>query len=236
MTGQPRPWDGSLLRGPVHGPLPILLVALTFTTGIVDAVSVLGLGRVFVANMTGNVVFLGFALAGAPGFALLGSLAALIGFLGGALAGGALIPRLGGDRRRVFLAAVTTTAALQAAAVAVLLAVPAGPVTAAIVSALLAVGFGLQNSVVRHLAVPDLTTTVLTMTLTGIAADLHGPGRGTLVRRVLAVVTMLAGALLGALLVDGPGLIWPLVVVLALQLGIAVVLLLQDRDAPWVSR
>jgi uncharacterized membrane protein YoaK (UPF0700 family) len=61
---------------------------------------------------------------------------------------------------------------------------------------------GLQNAVVRRLAVTDLTTTVLTMTLTGIAADVHGPGRGpVLTRRVLAVAAMLAGAIAGALLV-----------------------------------
>ena len=45
----------------------------TAAVGIVDAVSVLGLGRVFVASMTGNVVFLGFAAAGVPGFALVAS-------------------------------------------------------------------------------------------------------------------------------------------------------------------
>ena len=42
-----------------HDPLPLILVVLTVTTGLVDAVSVLGLGRIFTANMTGNVVFLG---------------------------------------------------------------------------------------------------------------------------------------------------------------------------------
>jgi hypothetical protein len=40
-----------------HGPLPLLLIALTFVTGLVDAFSYLVLGHVFVANMTGNVVF-----------------------------------------------------------------------------------------------------------------------------------------------------------------------------------
>ena len=45
-------------------PLPRVLIVLTVTTGLVDAVSVLGLGRVFTANMPGNVVFLGFAMAG----------------------------------------------------------------------------------------------------------------------------------------------------------------------------
>src|ERR1700712_5486897 len=73
-----------LVRDPKHGALPVLLLVLTVVTGLIDAVSIIGLGRVFVANMTGNVVFVGFALAGAPGFSLAGSLLALAGFLLGA--------------------------------------------------------------------------------------------------------------------------------------------------------
>src|SRR3989475_4475179 len=80
--------------------LPLLLLALTVTTGLIDAVSVLGLGRVFTANMTGNVVFLGFALARVPGFSLVRSLAALAAFLAGAVIGGRLAIRLEGSRRR----------------------------------------------------------------------------------------------------------------------------------------
>lgn len=57
-------------RGGEYGPLPPLLVAMTVVTGLVDAFSYLVLGHVFVANMTGNVVFLAFALAGAHGFSL----------------------------------------------------------------------------------------------------------------------------------------------------------------------
>jgi uncharacterized protein DUF1275 len=49
-----------LVGDPVHGPLPALMLVLTVVTGVVDAVSILSLGRVFVANMTGNVVFVGF--------------------------------------------------------------------------------------------------------------------------------------------------------------------------------
>ena len=108
--------------------------------------------------------------AGAPGFALSASLAALAGFLAGAL---------------------------------VLTAAPPGAVVRDGMAALLAVAMGIQNAVARRLAVPDLTTTVLTMTLTGIAADVRSKdhGRGGLDRRVLAVVTMLAGGAVGALLV-----------------------------------
>ena len=67
---------------------------------------------------------------------------------------------------------------------------------------LAATALGLQNAIVRKLAVPDLTTTVLTMTLTGIAADTSQAGRGaTILRRVLAVTAMFAGAIIGALIV-----------------------------------
>src|SRR5438309_7013908 len=97
--------DGSSIRrliaDPVHGPLPALMLVLTVLTGVVDAVSILSLGRVFVANMTGNVVFIGFALAGASGFSLAASLSALAGFLVGAAAGGALAARLGAHRGRL---------------------------------------------------------------------------------------------------------------------------------------
>ena len=79
------PWANS-----GHGPLPPFLVGLTVVTGLVDAVSYVALGHVFVANMTGNVVFLGFALAGAPGLSAPASLAALGAFLVGAVVGGAI--------------------------------------------------------------------------------------------------------------------------------------------------
>jgi uncharacterized membrane protein YoaK (UPF0700 family) len=70
-----------------------------------------------------------------------------------------------------------------------------------VVIALLAAALGLHNATVRRLAVPDITTTVLTMTLTGLAADFglagHSPRAG---RRLTAVGLMAAGALIGALL------------------------------------
>src|SRR5438309_11844799 len=81
--------------------LPLLLVVLTITTGLIDAVSVLGLGRVFTANMTGNIVFLGFALAGVPDFSARRSLAALAAFLIGAVIGGRLGARLDHSRQQI---------------------------------------------------------------------------------------------------------------------------------------
>jgi uncharacterized membrane protein YoaK (UPF0700 family) len=193
-----------LTADPSHGPLPALLVGLTLLTGIVDAVSLLSLGRVFVANMTGNVVFVGFALAGAAGFSLAGSLAALVGFLVGAGAGGQLIRRFSHDRARLLVAGSTCELLFVASALLVVV-VPgtsSSPVARGVAAAVLAVGTGVQNAVVRQLAVPDMTTTVLTMTLTGLAADLRARRRSpALARRVLSVATMLAGAVAGAELV-----------------------------------
>jgi len=68
---------------------------------------------------------------------------------------------------------------------------------------LLAFAMGLQNATARRLGVPDLTTTVLTLTFTGLAADSHFAG-GTnpnVGRRLLATAAMFMGASLGAVLI-----------------------------------
>ncbi|WP_371531088.1 DUF1275 domain-containing protein [Streptomyces sp. NBC_01283] len=175
-----------------HGVLPPLLVVLTFVTGLVDAVSYLGLDRVFVANMTGNVVFLGFALAGDVQLSATASLLAAGAFVAGAWLGGRIAPRVARPLR-LFALLVGAHAALVAAALLLDLAVDARHV----LIVLLALGMGLQNAVVGKLAVPDLTTTVLTRTLTGLASDWLGPAS---VRRSVSVAAMFAGALAGGLL------------------------------------
>src|SRR2546425_12364646 len=84
-----------------HGPLPALLLVLTAVTGLVDAVSYLKLGHVFVANMTGNIVFLGFAVADADDFSIPASLVAIAAFLAGALVGGRIASSAGPHRGRL---------------------------------------------------------------------------------------------------------------------------------------
>src|ERR1700690_919275 len=86
-------------------PLPGVLLVLTGTTGLIDAVSVLGLGHVFTANMTGNVVFLGFAAAHVPEFSALRCGFAVIAFLLGGVAGGALAAAMQRTQRRWLLTA-----------------------------------------------------------------------------------------------------------------------------------
>ena len=71
-----------------------MLHLFTFVTGLIDAISYIALGHVFTANMTGNIVFLGFASVGVPGLSALRSLTALTAFLVGALIGGRLATAL----------------------------------------------------------------------------------------------------------------------------------------------
>ncbi|MEA2208727.1 MAG: hypothetical protein QOF54_1204 [Solirubrobacteraceae bacterium] len=189
--------------GDEHGPLVPMMVALTFLTGLVDAVSYLMLGHVFVANMTGNVVFLGFSLAGASGLSTAASLLALGAFVFGALAGGWLGSRVA-HRGRLLRDASTSQAALIAVALAIALLArePLGEDVRYALVVVLAAAMGVQNAAAQRLAVPELTTTVLTRTLTGIASEagfLGGPG-ARFGRRGLAVAMMLLGALAGALL------------------------------------
>jgi uncharacterized membrane protein YoaK (UPF0700 family) len=89
----------------IQHPLARALLVLTFTTGIVDAVSYLGLGRVFTANMTGNIVFLGFGIAGSGGLPVVAPLVSLGSFLLGAGGGGVLAKRMG-DRHPAHIARV----------------------------------------------------------------------------------------------------------------------------------
>jgi uncharacterized membrane protein YoaK (UPF0700 family) len=200
-------------------PLPWVLVVLTVTTGLVDAVSVLGLGRVFTANMTGNIVFLGFAAAGIPGFSVARAAVSLAGFVVGAVLGGRLGVAMASVARRRWLltvAVVESGLLLVAAWLAIgydLVAFTPVPTLYALI-VLTAGAMGLRNATVRRLAVPDLTTTVLTLTLTGIAADstLAGGRNPRAGRRLAAMLAIFAGSAVGAVLVSWGGLTLPLAV------------------------
>jgi uncharacterized membrane protein YoaK (UPF0700 family) len=197
--------------------LHVTLIVLTVVSGIVDAVSYLGLGHVFTANMTGNVVLLGFAVAGAPGFSIAASLASLGSFLVGAIAAGRVTNHVAS--RRHWLLIAMAIEGLFAGVAATISAIHSGAVASGsaryTIIAVLAFAMGVRNSTIRRLAVPDVTTTVLTMTLTGLAADssLAGGSNPKLGRRSSAVAAMLAGAIIGAVLYLHTGATWPLVVI-----------------------
>jgi uncharacterized membrane protein YoaK (UPF0700 family) len=187
-------------QGPSH-PLVLSLATLTVVSGVVDAVSYLGLGHVFTANMTGNVVLIGFALAGAPGFSIAASATALAAFLAGAATGGRIGLRVR-EKRSLLMTAVSLEAGFTvvAAIIAGTVAVLSTGWPRYTVIAVLGYAMGIRNSVVRNMGVADMTTTVLTMTLTGFAADssLGGGHNPNATRRIISVVCMLVGALVGA--------------------------------------
>jgi uncharacterized membrane protein YoaK (UPF0700 family) len=186
--------------------LPYALLGMTAVTGLVDAVSFLSLGHVFTANMTGNIVLLAFASTSVPQVSLAGSITALLGFLAGAAVGGRI---MAGASAVAQLRAASSVFALE---IVFLVGATLAALGYSVVSsphflrlyamiAFTATAMGMRNAAVRKLAVPDLTTTVLTLTITGVAAD-SSLARGTnprLQRRIAAVVAMFAGAALGSI-------------------------------------
>jgi uncharacterized membrane protein YoaK (UPF0700 family) len=224
-----------------HGPLAKLLLLMTVVSGCIDAFSYLVLGHVFVANMTGNILFLGFAIAGVHGLSVSASLVALGSFVVGATLGGRLVLLTKSHRGWLLASSSSIQGVFVAVAlvVAVLAVTPVGVQTRYAIIVILAISMGLQNSVARKLAVPDVTTTVLTMTITGIGADSRlAGGTGSLApRRMVSIVTLLIGAFVGALLVVHTSIFYPLVVVLALVVIVALWSALAGSSNPrWTQR
>lgn len=203
-SGGPCAEHGCMLRRLHAVPAPKLhlwlMLVLTFTTGINDAVGYLGFDKVFTGNMTGNVVVLGMALAGGGGLPVLGPALALAGFMAGAAFAGRLLRRAEaswGPQTTILLAASALTM--------LLLALPAGSATTlghmAMVTTVAAVVMGSQAATARHVGVRDVTTVVVTSTITSLAAD-SWFGTGTRdggPRRVTTVALILSGAACGAL-------------------------------------
>ena len=178
------------------------LLLMTFATGLVDAVSVLALGHVFVANMTGNVIFLGFWFVPHSGVDLTAAVVAFLGFLIGTVIGGRFTRHLDHDVRLWLTVALGTEVVLL-----LVLSILAGTGVLdyqdngkLVLIAGLAVAFGNQNAAARQFGVQELSTTVLTQTIVGIGVDSRLAG-GTGDREKLrysVVFTMLAGAAVGA--------------------------------------
>jgi uncharacterized membrane protein YoaK (UPF0700 family) len=182
----------------------VALLMLTFATGLVDAVSVLFLGHVFVANMTGNVIFLGFWFVPHSGVDMAAAVVAFVSFLIGTIIGGRLARHLDHDVRQWLTAAMGMEVVLLAA-----LSVLGGsgilnyhgsgrlPLIAG-----LAVTFGTQAATARQFGIQELSTTVLTSTIVGLGVDSRlagGSGKREKLR-YSTVLTMLSGALVGATL------------------------------------
>ncbi|AZQ39777.1 DUF1275 domain-containing protein [Streptomyces cyaneochromogenes] len=187
-------------------PLPKVLIALTAVTGIVDAVAFLGLGQVFTAFMTGNILFLGFAAAGGEGLAPMGSLTALAGFVTGVVAGSRLGVAEAARLRRWLLASAAIASVLLVAAA--LAAIGLETVRGGLVPrhyaviALMALAMGVRSATMWRLGA-ILNTTLVTGTLvTWIRKSTVGGGTPDAFQsyRVAALVAVFSGAAVGTLL------------------------------------
>lgn len=213
------------------------LYALTLSTGVVDAVSFLALDRVFTGNMTGNVLFIGFGLVGVGGIPLLNNLVALLGFMAGTFLCARIIRGHTHESRlpTINLLVLTISAGFATLVALVWAALGKLPEPGLIVvTALLAVVMGAQAAGVRATGIKDVPTIVITSTLANLAIESHlagGPGDKWR-RRLIAVLAMIAGAALGALIVryggGAPAMFFAAVVML---LGVALLGRARRREA-----
>jgi len=196
-----------LVTSPSGAPIrSSVLFALAAVTGIVDAVCYLALGHVFTANMTGNIVLLGFAVARVESLSVGRSVTALGAFLLGAVLGVRLARVMNPATHHWPAAAFGSEGALLFVSAAVAGSVSeaaAAPSTVVyLVIILTGLAMGMRNATIRRLGEREVNTTVLTMTLIGIASDsvfAGGSNQGVL-RRVGFVISVLVGAAAGALL------------------------------------
>lgn len=181
------------------------MLALTFSTGVVDAVGYLGLDRVFTGNMTGNVVILGMGLANVAEMPVLGPLMALLRFITGAAFGGRTLHRSERGWSRATTATLLVVASVQVTLALIMLVESSLPRTAAaVLVATLGLAMGLQAAAARHIAVQDVTTVAVTATIAGLAADsaTGREGLGYWRRRFGAILLIGMGACTGALILQ----------------------------------
>ncbi len=204
----------------------LLLVCLTFGSGAVDAVSFLGLGKVFTAMMSGNIVLLGLAVGSASGSEAVRSAVSVLAYAGGVFISTRLVRRRA--ERALWPTGLTVSLTVAAAAQSGLLggwlassAHPGRTLEAVLVGAS-ALAMGLQSGAVARLRVSGVTTTYVTGTLTGLMGAL-ALGSGTsrdLLRRTVVLGALLAGAACSALLLKAAREAAP-----ALQLGVTLLVI-----------
>jgi uncharacterized membrane protein YoaK (UPF0700 family) len=223
------PEDSPAHAGAQHEvPITVAMAVLTVTAGAVDAISFLGLGQVFTALATGNLLFLAFALGGQGSVPVERPAIALAAFVLGVIMGSALFSALG--RRRWFPMALGVEAALVAVAGFVALGVAglgATDVPDPVVIVVVAVAMGVRSMAALRAAIPGMPTQMIQGSLVAVidtfvsrwsaAGRSRGGAAGSASRPALAKLSMarhaatiggtLLGGVLGALLVNaGAGL------------------------------
>lgn len=228
----PATYDGMLPTRPDALPeeqtpdgIPTVLMVLTGLSGVIDAASYLGMGRLFLGKMTGNVETIGWSAAGIPGVVFMTAAAALAVFLLGAVAAGRLSRRLRQHRRRWVAVALAVEAVLLLVALITAVTIQADFRTAGQfwLIEVLALAMGFRNGTTRKLAEPDMNTTLITGNLADLAADsaLAGGHSRRQMRRLGVVVSMLVGAAIGGYLYAHDGLLAPLALAAAVSCALA---------------
>lgn len=185
------------------------LILLTVTAGITDAISFLGLGGVFTANMTGNLVLVGMAATSDESWQevlrgdVLRCTVSFAGFALGMLAGFRLLrTRLLRTRPAGSARVLGVGLALHVLFLAGWAAADAAPGTAAGAGliAASATAMGVQTAAARGLDRAGITTTFVTGTLTSLISGLAQGDRKHAGLRTAILTALLAGGLIGGLL------------------------------------
>lgn len=182
------------------------MLLLTASTGVIDADSYLALDKVFTGNMTGNVLFIGFAIVGVAGIPFLNNVIALLGFVVGSIVSGRIIGRghpKGLPRVSAWMLMAGGLLGLALATTWTLVGHLPQPILL-VVTFLLASVMGSQVSAVKPIGNSDVTTIVVTNTLANLARDsrLAGGRFENWLPRLLAILAMGVGAAIGALIID----------------------------------
>jgi uncharacterized membrane protein YoaK (UPF0700 family) len=187
----------------------ILLTLTTFQTGILDAATFIGFG-IFVANMTGNVILLGAAIAHLYQHDVLPNIIAIIAFLAGGFVTGIYeraTRQPAGDSRYFFASMTAIHCALYFTAASLMFTdiIPYDETSGLrlIIFALLALGQGSQIVLSKRAGLPEFTTAVITSTLADLFANanfaqVRGNGMRGQIRRTASVIALFVGSIIGA--------------------------------------
>ncbi|MDN8589397.1 YoaK family protein [Paenibacillus sp. 11B] len=148
------------------------MLLLCLSAGMVDVIGYLGLGHVLTANMTGNIVLLGIAIARAQEFVVLRALLALIGFIAGNAIAAHMIGRV--QTKNGWSSQVTTVFTVESILLllfAIAMISPYSEQLSYLLIAILAAAMGMQTTAARRIGIAGISTTVLTNNLAAVVED-----------------------------------------------------------------
>jgi uncharacterized membrane protein YoaK (UPF0700 family) len=184
----------------------LLLNALTVSSGAIDAISFLALGKVFTAFMTGNIAFLGLWVSGNSSPDVISILTSMLAFAFGVFVSTRIVKSTkdSGLWSNRITTALSVSLIVQAAFLVIWFAVSGGPSgeTVHYLIGFWAFAMGIQSAAVRTLHVDGVFTTAATATFIFLAGDLTKWSATVAERRRLTgvLISLFVGATAGGLL------------------------------------